>query len=416
VTRLLPGLTPELRRLVVALCTLEFLEWMGGGAIVPLLPTYLRQHGSSPALVGLVMASYFASGMLTQFPLGRLVDRLGPRPVVLGGLAAFAAGCVGFVLVPGAFAGIAFRALQGAGAGSVTVAATATIGLVLPPAGRGGAFGVLYGAQTLALAIGPLVGSIIGASSMHWLFIGAALSAGAAAVPALGVLPRGRLAAAPGAVAAPRPAGGRARALLSPSLVGAALVFAAVGLVGGLYEACWSLLLHLRGADSVEIGASWTLYCLPYALLSPGAGRRADRVDRRLLVAFGIAASAIFACVYPGLHSVVALLVFGCLESAGAVFVTPAALSVLSGAVRPDEQGAAQGLVGSARTGATAAGAAGCGALFSLSPVLPFYVAGGVLALLAAAALACWRRVPGRAAGAPRPLPVEGAERSGLGS
>lgn len=389
--RLLRGGHTALPKVVVALCAMEFLEWMGGGAIIPLLPTYLRQHGSSIALVGVVMGSYFAASMLTQYPLGRLADRLGPRPVILGGLALFVLGCVGFALVPGALAGIAFRALQGTGAGSATVAGAATIGYVVPSEERGAAFGALYASQTLALAIGPLVGSVIGTASMRWLFLAAALAAGSAALPALGYLPHDGP-----HLGQPRQRRGFAQRALSPGMLGATAVFVATGLLGGMYESCWSLLLHLRGASSIAIGLSWTLYCLPFAALSLSAGRLADRADRRTLAAVGICVSAVFACIYPLLHSVVLLVCVGCFEAVGAVLVTPAALSVLSSSVAHEDQGAAQGFIGTARTGATALAAAGCGALFALSPRLAFDVTGGVLALLAATVLVLWRQLPGR--------------------
>jgi hypothetical protein len=73
------------RRLVVSLLTMTFLLWIGASAIVPLLPTYLHGHGASTGLVGVVMASYFALSVVTQYPAGRLTDRIGARAVIVGG-------------------------------------------------------------------------------------------------------------------------------------------------------------------------------------------------------------------------------------------------------------------------------------------------------------------------------------------
>ncbi|MGD0742523.1 MAG: hypothetical protein ABSA31_04445 [Acidimicrobiales bacterium] len=36
------------RRLAAARCPTTFLLWIGGSSIRPLLPSYLRQHGSTP--------------------------------------------------------------------------------------------------------------------------------------------------------------------------------------------------------------------------------------------------------------------------------------------------------------------------------------------------------------------------------
>ena len=86
------------RRLVLSLCTQTLLLWLGASALVPLLPAYLRRHGASSAVVGVVMAAYYAASVVTQYPAGRLSDRIGRRPVLLGGLALFAAGSIGFAV------------------------------------------------------------------------------------------------------------------------------------------------------------------------------------------------------------------------------------------------------------------------------------------------------------------------------
>lgn len=73
-------------RLVRALAGTTFLLWLGAGAILPLLPEYLRHGGASDAVVGLVMAAYFVAALVSQYPAGRLADRVGRRRVLLGGL------------------------------------------------------------------------------------------------------------------------------------------------------------------------------------------------------------------------------------------------------------------------------------------------------------------------------------------
>ena len=187
----LPSSASE-RTLVVALCATTFLLWIGGSSILPLLPSYLRQHGSSPGLIGLVMASYFAASVVTQFPAGRLSDRIGRRPVLVAGLVLFALGSIGFALTTGAGFAIVSRALQGVGAGAVTVASAATIGSVVAVSERGGSFGALYGSQMAALAVGPLVGSLIGATSMRLLFVIGAGAAFVAVVPVASFIPSRR--------------------------------------------------------------------------------------------------------------------------------------------------------------------------------------------------------------------------------
>lgn len=113
------------RRFVLVLAGTAFVEWLGASAILPLLPAYLRHHGSSPGVVGLVMSSYFVAGLVLQYPLGHLGDRIGQRPILVGGLLSYALGSLGFLLDPGAGGYVALRAAQGAGAGAVQVASFA---------------------------------------------------------------------------------------------------------------------------------------------------------------------------------------------------------------------------------------------------------------------------------------------------
>jgi MFS transporter, DHA1 family, multidrug resistance protein len=399
------------RRLVIALSATTLLLWIGGSAILPLLPTYLRSEGSSPGIVGLVMASYFAASVLTQYPAGRISDRIGRREVIVAGLAFFVAGNLGFALVHGPWFAILFRSLQGIGAGAVTVASAATIGARVASSDRGGSFGALYGSQMLALAVGPLVGSIIGQTSMRALFFAGAAAGGAALAPLFGMTGDGRVEATTHSRAAnsdgapvgeleylsgATPAGlgaTRARSRVQPSaaLAGVIVAFFATGLLVGVYESCWTLLLRSRHASSFDIGLSWTLFALPFAALSIPAGRLADRFDRRVLAIGGLGASAVFGATYPFIHSVGWLVGLGALEATCSVIGAPAAVLILTDATTRDAQGEAQGLLETGRTAATALSAAASGALFAIDPRIPFTTA-AALAIVGCIAMGwVWR-------------------------
>ena len=433
------------RRLVLSLCAEALLLWLGASALVPLLPAYLRRHGASPTVVGVVMAAYYAASVVTQYPAGRLSDRIGRRPVLFGGLVLFAAGSVGFAATSGAGAAIVFRALQGAGAGSVMVASAAMIGAELPAGRRGAAFGALYGSQMLSLAVGPLVGSIAGTARMGDLFVGAAVLAAIAAVPvglarpvagALGpdgagvagldsaaprgsddVPPRGparpegperlggparpegaanvkdrwALAAGPAEALAPaQPPAGRGFRF-GRAVIGVIVAFAASGVLIGAYETNWTLLLQLRGASNLEVGLSWTLFALPFAALSVPAGKLAERADRRTLTVASLLLSAVFAVVYTLIHSPAWLVGLATLEAVGTVAATPAAVLVLTEAVPAEAQGEAQGAVETARTAAAALAAAACGALFGVGEAIPFDSAAAVIVVGCVVIVVAWR-------------------------
>ena len=60
-----------------------FVDLLGFGLILPLLPYYADTYGATPLIVGLLTASYAAAQLLGAPILGRLSDRYGRRPILL---------------------------------------------------------------------------------------------------------------------------------------------------------------------------------------------------------------------------------------------------------------------------------------------------------------------------------------------
>ncbi|HXY45135.1 MAG TPA: MFS transporter [Acidimicrobiales bacterium] len=398
-----PAESQAVRRVVLALSVSAFTEWCGATAVLPLLPVYLHEHRhSSAALVGITMAAFYAAALLVQYPLGRLSDRIGRRKVQVGGLVTYAVASVLFALIGGPWLALLFRALQGCGAGIVDVANAATIAEIVPGSHRGRAFGSFYGARNIAMAVGPFIGGLAGLGGMKWLFFIAAGASMVAIVPIMAFLPARRRALPPSEVDAPRLALWRNRGFL-----GVAVAFLAVGVVIGVYEVCWSLLLETRNATTWEIGLSWTLFALPFAVMSYPAGWLVDHFDRRYLVAVALAGSAAFAAIYPFLHSVAWLIGLGSVEAILVALGAPAESAQLAHSVPPTDFGRAQGAGASAQTAATAVAASMAGKLFALHHWLPFVAVSGTMFILVALLWPLWRGVPGRVPAAMAPVAVE---------
>jgi MFS family permease len=375
-------------RAVLAVSAAVFVQFAGATAVLPMLPLFLRREHTSVSLVGVVMASYFAAGVLTQYAAGHLADRVGNRRVMIGGLAVYAVASLGFLASVGAGGYIALRGLQGLGAGALQLGGLALIGLVVPIEQRGRAFSRVFAAQLSGMAIGPMFGAVAGLQHMSWLFVLTSAFAVAAIVP----VARG--------ANVPRTADReerRAPLRLSRGFIGVVLVGVIGGICTGVYEACWSLMMTTRGAANWQIGLSWTMFALSFAAFSPIAGRLIDRLDRRHLAVMAAALSAVFIAIYPTLPRPWLLIALGTVEAIGVAIAIPAAQSLLSQLVHPDALGRAQGLFTTAESGMIAVGAAASGYLFTVYHWLPF-VGAAVLAL----ALTCllprlWRDVTGRA-------------------
>jgi len=390
-------------RLVYSLTLATALQWLGASAVLPLLPEYLRQEGGSDALVGMVMGAFFAAGVLVQFPAGWVADRIGRRPVLLGGLVLYAVASLGFALSTSPTLDIVLRALQGTGSGMETVAALALLSSAVPIVRRGRAVANIYGGQLAGLAIGPLIGSLAGLDHMGAVFVAAGLTSLLACLPVLSATSGGT----PGEFVAPDQ-GRRPRLLALRSVQGALGAAAALGLLFGVYETCWTLLLQSQGAVSWQIGLSWTLFAVPFVIMARPGGWLADHLDRRRLVAATVTTSIVFCVSYPFMHNLTALLVLGGVEGVGVAVALPSAQSMLTEACAPEQHGRAQGLFATAETGAVAVSALAGGVLFGSAHWAPFVVAGVASAGLLAAALIRWGPVPGRVAHASVPTPVPG--------
>ncbi|MFT5335570.1 MAG: MFS family permease, partial [Halioglobus sp.] len=81
------------RRTVSSLAMLYSFRMLGLFMVLPLLALYAGDFpDASPTMIGLALGIYGLSQALLQIPLGWLSDRVGRKPVILGGLLMFAVG------------------------------------------------------------------------------------------------------------------------------------------------------------------------------------------------------------------------------------------------------------------------------------------------------------------------------------
>ena len=383
-------------RLIRTLALTVFLEWLGATSIVPMLPVYIRHLGGTDFLAGLVMASFFVAGVLFQYPLGRVADRVGRKPVLVGGLVVYALASFAFLapIVPAM--AILLRGLQGLGAGASAIAALAMVSGAVAVERRGRAFASIYGAQISGMAVGPLIGAIIGVHFMWVMFLGSGVVALLACIPAARLVePADETARRDARI---RPDGTRsklARVQWTRSMTGAMVAGAALGLTTGVYDICWTLLLVSRGAAGWQIGISWTLFSVPFVVVARPSGWLADHMDRRFLVLGGLGLAMVFCATYPFISLVPALIVLGATEALGFAAALPALQSLLTQGSDPSEVGRIQGMYGTTQTACTALSAAAAGAAFAVARWLPFVTASAITAVALLTAAVIWRRVAG---------------------
>jgi MFS family permease len=363
------------------------LQWMGSTFGLPLLPLFLEHRDGTPPVIGLVMASFFVAGVVTQFAFGHLADRFGRRRVLVVSLAVYAVASMTY-LVPVAAPWLALtRAVQGATAGAIEVASLAAVAALVPEAQRGRAVSKILAAQLFGIAIGPVLGVIASVNDLGWAFFAAGLvSLGVALVAARTDLGD---ALAPETEPVPPLQWNR-------QVVGALVAASASGLTIGVYEACWSLLMHAHHATTVQIRLSWTFFGLPWIVLARIGGWLADHADRRFIALAGLVNGALFLSIYPHIHNNDAMLGLGSLESIGAALSVPSVASLLSQGAVAREFGRRQGLYATSNTAALSVAAGVSGFLFTVNTALPFTLIAVLSAALASTTLYWWRAVPGR--------------------
>jgi MFS family permease len=160
----------QIRRRVAVVVGIVFIDLLGFGIVIPILPFYVRSFGVSDVFIGLLAASYSLAQFGAAPVLGRLSDERGRRPVLMlsVGVAGVAWIVFGFAAEVDARFGTALglavlfgaRLLAGAAGGNIA-AAQAYVADVTPPADRTGALGLVGAAFGLGFVFGPAVGGLL---------------------------------------------------------------------------------------------------------------------------------------------------------------------------------------------------------------------------------------------------------------
>ncbi len=140
-----------------------FVDLVGFGIILPLLPFYATSMGASPLDVGLIMASYSLMQLLFSPVWGSLSDRYGRRPVLIFGLFGSAISYVIFGLASTIGVLLISRLIGGVMGANVPVA-QAIIADSTSPERRARGMGMLGAAFGLGFIFGPAIGGTLS----HW--------------------------------------------------------------------------------------------------------------------------------------------------------------------------------------------------------------------------------------------------------
>ena len=154
-------------------------------ALPPLFPLLRVEFDVSWTLLGLLVGVFYGASGVTQFAAGFVVDRLGARPVLLGGLGLLAGGTVVAALAPGAYWLFPIVALMGVGNGVFHPADFAILNANVAPRRLGYAYSTHGVGGNIGYAMAPIVGYAL-AAAFNWRVALACM--GVVGMIALGVL------------------------------------------------------------------------------------------------------------------------------------------------------------------------------------------------------------------------------------
>ncbi len=366
-----------------------FINLVGFGLVVPLLPFFAQSLDADPWQVTLVFSAYSLGQFFAEPFWGRLSDRIGRKPVLLITLIANAVGYLALAFAPNIWAAIAIRAFTGLGAGNISTV-QGYVADVTPPEQRAGRMGLIGAAFGMGFIVGPGLGGLLTQPQLGRLgfqlpiFTASAL----AALAALGVILFLRESRAKADPAAPRPAflsglrDARSNPVVARVLVvtllymGAfaamesvfglwaesryawtarevGLSFMIVGIVSSLNQAIFTGRLARRFGESRVLAAGMLLFgaALVIQVLAPVAWFPATRLE-------------LGALTLPVVQGWVIPLVMA-LGACGMSLAMPNISALISRATPPDRQGAMLGLNMASGSIARVIGPILAGALFS---------------------------------------------------
>lgn len=292
------------RRLATC-CAVAFAGYFGSYMRMPVVPLYARSLGFGPAEIGAFSSAFFFVAGILSLPVGGLSDRLGRRPVAVGGLAVVTIASALLYLSSGFSGLVASHVLLGVGVAAFGPTMMSLAVDCSPPTHMGRTFGWYTTALYTGMSLGPAFGGFLARKlGYRPVFLVSCLLALAVVAAAARFLP----APHSGSRNVPKdaPPRGAVRQLVgSPTLLGCWLA-ALGGCFGlGMFATFFPLHGQERGLSVAQIGLAFFVQGGFNAASRIPLGRWTDRVsDRRGLVVVGLGG---FAAALVGLGATHAL-------------------------------------------------------------------------------------------------------------
>jgi MFS family permease len=279
------------RKLLLLVGGIVFVDTMFFVALTPLLPDYAEDLELSKAGAGLLSAAYALGALAGGIPGGLAVARFGARPTAIFGLLVVAVTTFVFALGDSIVVLDVARFTQGVGSAFAWTAGLTWLISETPAARRGQMIGSAMAAAIVGALFGPVLGGIAAVVGEVAAFGGAglvavALMAWAAVTPAP---PRER----------PQPLGLLFTAMRSRRVQLGIWFVVLPGMFFGSLAVLAPLRLEDLGFTAVAIGTLWLFTAGLEAIANPLVGRLSDRIGRFTPMRWSVLGGGIVALLLP---------------------------------------------------------------------------------------------------------------------
>lgn len=338
-----PVTTPDARvripREIWVLIAAAFVIALGFGLITPVLPQFAQSFGVG-ATASSIVVSAFAFFRLAFAPAGgRLIARVGERPIYLAGLLIVAASSAGTAFAQSYWQLLLYRGLGGIGSVMFTVSAVALIVRLAPPGIRARVSSAYASAFLLGGVGGPVAGGLLGGLGLRVPFLAYAAALVLAAAIVFFFLQSASLRPKEGAPVLPAM---RVRDGWADSAYRAAVAsgFANGWANFGVRNAILPLFAVAVIADDPRVaGFALAVFAAGNALGITFTGRTSDRVGRKPYIIGGLVVSGIATAATGLATNLPMLLALSLVAGVGAGTLNPAQQATLADVVGRERNG-----------------------------------------------------------------------------
>lgn len=143
-----------------------FIDVIGLGVIVPVLPFYVESFGASPLMISLLFSAFALFSFLSSPLLGALSDKIGRRPVLIISIASTALGLFVFASAKSVWVLFLGRIIDGMAAGNFPIAQSYMVDIAKDEKERTTNLGLIGAAFGMGFIVGPAIGATLGNISL----------------------------------------------------------------------------------------------------------------------------------------------------------------------------------------------------------------------------------------------------------